>query len=112
MSSIIVTYLRRERRKWGFTQKELAFLAGLKSRAQISALEHGTARPTAQQLLVFQQLFGMTAAQLFPQLVTESEEFADRQMRILIERTEIDSTLRAQRKHVLLRQSLSRAVMS
>lgn len=112
MPSIIITYLRRERRKWGLTQRELAFLVGLKSRTQISALENGAVRPSAEQLLIFQLLFGMTAAQLFPGLVRGSEKRALRNVRAMIERIEADSTVRAERKGVLLRQSLLRAVMS
>jgi transcriptional regulator with XRE-family HTH domain len=112
MPFIIVTYLRRERRNWGLTQRDLAFLVGLKSRTQISALENGAVRPSVEQALIFQLLFGMTAAQLFPGVVRESEEHALRRIRAMIERTQADSTVRADRKSVLLRQSLLRAVMS
>jgi transcriptional regulator with XRE-family HTH domain len=112
MTSIIVTYLRRERRKWGLTQRELAFLVGCKSRAQISALENGTMRPTAEQLLLFQLLFGMTAAQLFPQLARGSEQHLLQSARTMIASLEPASTLRAKRKQLLLRQTFTRAVMS
>ena len=110
MASIIVTYLRRERRKWGLTQRELARLVGIKSRAQISMLEHGLATPTTEQLLAFQFLFGMTTAQLFPQLVDRSQDIVLQEVTAMIEATETDTTLRAQRKNTLLRQTLSRAV--
>jgi transcriptional regulator with XRE-family HTH domain len=112
MASIIVTYLRRERRKWGLTQSELALLVGIKSRAQISSLEHGIATPTAEQLLAFQFLFGLTTAQLFPQLAVRAQESILRTAKATIKATDTDSTLRAQRKNTLLRQTLSRAVMS
>ena len=112
MASIIVTYLRRERRKWGLTQRELARLVGIKSRAQISMLEHGHATPTAEQLLAFQALFGMTTAQLFPQLAEDAHEIVLRHSQAMIEAAGTDATLRAQRKNTLLRQTLSRAVNS
>ncbi len=110
MASIIVTYLRTERRKWGLTQKELAFLIGIKSRTQISMLELGMAIPTGEQLLAFQYLFGMTARQLFPQLAGRTEHTVLRNVKAMKKSTEADSTLRAQRKNTLLRLILSRAV--
>jgi transcriptional regulator with XRE-family HTH domain len=112
MASNIVTYLRRERRKWGLTQEDLAHLVGLKSRASISLIEHGQRPPTAKELLAFQALFGMTALQLFPQLSVTTGQQVFRNAKVMIEKHETDSTLRAQRKNILLRQTLSRAVMS
>lgn len=112
MPSFIVTYLRRERRKWGLTQRELAVLIGLKSRTQISRLEHGLCPPTARELLAFQLLFGMTAHQLFPRLAQAVEEELLRIAATLEKRLKADSTLRASRKRTLLRQIHHRAVMS
>ena len=112
MTAIIVTYLRRERRKWGLTQAELAQLVGIKHRAQISALERGIATPTARQLLAFQFLFGLTTAQLFPELSISSQNIVIREATMMIDNHEADTSLRAQRKNTLLRQTISRAVSS
>ena len=112
MASHIVTYLRRERRKWGLTQEELASLLGLKSRGNISALENGKCQPTARELLALQLIFGMTASQLFPELATDIESAVLSRVRELLKTRESPSTLRAQRKNILLRQIPSRAVMS
>ncbi len=109
MASNIVTYLRRERRKWGLTQKEVASLVGLRSRSQISAIERGVAPPTVQQLLAFQCLFGMTAAQLFPRLFQDAEDLVFHATQTLIDTTKTGATLRAIRKKELLRQVTSRA---
>ena len=112
MTAIIVTYLRRERRKWGLTQAELAQLVGIKSRTQVSLLERGRATPTAEQLLAFQFLFGMTTAQLFPQLAVNSQNIVIREAPAMIDRDGTNTSLRAQRKNTLLRQTISRAVSS
>lgn len=112
MALHIGTYLRRERRKWGLTQEELAHLVGLKSRASISRIEHGQCPPTAHELLAFQLIFGMTALQLFPQLAFATTEIISLNAQAMLEANDTDSTLRATRKHILLRQILTRAVMS
>jgi transcriptional regulator with XRE-family HTH domain len=106
MSSIIVTYVRRERRSWGLSQKEVAQILGLKSRTQVSRLEHGLAQPTAEQLLALQLLFGLTARQLFPRL---SEQARDRVLIGIRSMMDEETTLRAKRKNTLLRQINARA---
>lgn len=112
MTSTIRTYLRRERRKWGLTQRDLAQLVGLKSRARISDLEQGSCLPTAEQLLAFQLIFGMTAPQLFPHLAAEEEASVLGNAATIMKSMESNLTLRAKRKHDCLRQIQSRAVMS
>lgn len=111
MATIIVTYLRRERRKWGLTQQDLTFALGLKSRASISRIEHGLCPPTASELLALQRFFGMTAAQLFPQLAATADDMITRNTAILVQTQKINSTRRAQQRTTFLRQTLSRAVI-
>jgi len=112
MSSTIATYLRRERRTWGLSQKELARLLGFRSRAYVSALERGLAMPSARVLIALSLIFGMNAGQLFPQLTEETEGEVLRSAAALVEAMDADATLRATRKITLLRQIPSRAVMS
>jgi transcriptional regulator with XRE-family HTH domain len=110
--TIIVTYIRRERRKWGLTQQQVADLVGVTTSAHISALERGRTRPSAEVLLAFQLLFGMTAAQLFPQLVQQVEQKALKASAAILKATTPDATLRASRTTTLLKQISTRAVMS
>jgi transcriptional regulator with XRE-family HTH domain len=112
MSSIIVTYLRKERRTAGLTQDELAQLLGLSSRAHVSALERGLRSPTAQQVLAAQLIFGKTALQLFPHLTVEVQDRVAKVAKMLLKDVETHASPRAQRKTLLLRQLLSRAVIS
>jgi transcriptional regulator with XRE-family HTH domain len=112
MSSFIVTYIRRERRSWGLSQQDLAVLLGIKSRSQISALEQGTVRPTALQLVMLQCIFGLTPRQLFPQLDEEARAHVANVVQSLNAAMPPDTTLRTQRKTTLLRQISARAVSS
>jgi transcriptional regulator with XRE-family HTH domain len=112
MSSIIVTYVRKERRSAGLTQQELAQLLGLSSRTHVSALEHGIRIPTAQQVLAAQLIFGKTALQLFPYLSVDVVDRVAEVANTLLKDMEQNPSPRAQRKTTLLRQILSRAVIS
>jgi transcriptional regulator with XRE-family HTH domain len=66
-------YLRPQRRRWGFTQKELAFIIGAKSRTIVSRLEHGNRRPSLAAAFALHIVFGTDAADLFPALFAEVE---------------------------------------
>ena len=110
--TFIVTYIRRERRKWGLTQREVARLIGVTSSAHVSALERGITRPSAEVLLALQMLFGMTAAQLFPQVVQRAQAKVMTEAAAMLDDPIPTMSLRTQRKHTLLRQIPSRAIMS
>ncbi len=62
------TYLRRERRKYGLSQGDLACILGIQSRSFISMLEQGERSPSADQMLALKLLFGAEDAYLFPAL--------------------------------------------
>lgn len=67
-------YLRPQRRRWGFTQKELAFIIGAKSRTIVSRLEHGSRRPSLGAAFALSIVFGADAAEHFPALFAEVEQ--------------------------------------
>jgi transcriptional regulator with XRE-family HTH domain len=77
----------------------------MKSRGQISMLEHGRANPTAKQLVALQLLFGKTAAQLFPKLARDAEDRVMRTVTKLAHGQDARRDLRAQRKNTLFRQT-------
>ena len=66
-------YLRPQRRRWGFTQKELAFIIGAKSRTGVSRLEHGKRPPSLAAAFALHIVFGTDAAELFPAHFAEVE---------------------------------------
>jgi transcriptional regulator with XRE-family HTH domain len=67
------SYVRAHRRKWGFTQVELARLVGLSSRSPVSRIERSERVPTAAIIVAFAIIFDLGSADLFPSLYEEVE---------------------------------------
>ncbi len=66
-------YLRPYRRRWGLTQKELAYLFGSKS-STVSRVEHQKRQPSLTVAFACQIIFGTAPIELFPGLFAEIEE--------------------------------------
>ena len=60
------TYLRPLRRRFGLTQRELAFLIGAKSGTVISRIERGERVPNLATARALALLFGTRELELFP----------------------------------------------
>jgi transcriptional regulator with XRE-family HTH domain len=73
MEKKFTSYVRAYRRRWGFTQDELAFMMGFKSRSVVSKLERSTYVPTLLVGYALDSLFGTRDADLFPSLFLEVE---------------------------------------
>jgi len=58
-------YLRSLRRRWAFTQTELAFLAGLGSSAVVSRIENARRTPHLQAAFACELIFGMPLTDIF-----------------------------------------------
>lgn len=58
--------LRRLRRSYGFTQKEIANILGFKSRTQLSRVERGERTPRLEQLVRARILFRTPISELIP----------------------------------------------
>ena len=67
-------YVRPYRRRWGLTQKELAYLIGAKSRSSISRIERQKREPTLTAAFIFHIVFGTQPDELFPALFAEVED--------------------------------------
>jgi transcriptional regulator with XRE-family HTH domain len=74
MDHRIKTYLRPLRRRWGITQKELAFLIGAKTGPAISRIEGGTRTPCRATAFACALVFGTTLPELFPGLFSQIHE--------------------------------------
>src|SRR5437879_3272277 len=74
MDHRIKTYLRSHRRRWGLTQKELAFLVGAKSGTVICRIEGGTRTASRATALACALVFDITLPELFPVLSSELHE--------------------------------------
>lgn len=67
MTKRLKCYVRPYRRRFGFTQSELAYIIdGAKSRTLISRIENGTSEPSLATAFALQIVFGSQAAELFP----------------------------------------------
>jgi len=101
--------LRRERRSWGFSQRELAELLGFNERSSLSRIEHGKRTPGLEIALACATLFGVSLGELFPQLALEvGERLRDRIAKL--RKGLVQTTNRsALRKQELLEFALRRA---
>ena len=66
--------LRTHPRIWGLSQRELADILGMESRAHVSRIERGKRSPTLETALACSTLFGVPLGELFPQLAIVSGE--------------------------------------
>ena len=66
--------LRTYRRSWGLSQRELAEILGFGDRTAVSRIEHGKRVPLLETALACSTLFGVSLAELFPQLSLDIEE--------------------------------------
>lgn len=110
MSSRVHCYLRKERRKWALTQKELAFLLERTSSAHMSRLEQCKRLPSARILIACEVLFGIPARKLFPKLYADIEESVLARAATLYETLEGDFGRVAVKKKELLSALLKRAI--
>jgi transcriptional regulator with XRE-family HTH domain len=74
MDHRLKSYLRTFRRRFGFTQMELAFLIGTKSRTAISRIEGAKRRPGLNALYACAFIFDTPPPELFPDLISELHE--------------------------------------
>src|SRR5688572_9761728 len=58
--------LRQERRRAGFSQREVAYLIGARARTKISRYERGMHFPPLPIALAYEALLGVPVARLFP----------------------------------------------
>ncbi len=59
-------YLRAHRKRAGLTQRELAFLLGVKARGPISELEKRRRVPLLRTAVTLEAIFGVPVSDLFP----------------------------------------------
>ena len=63
-----ISYLRPLRRRWGLTQRELAFLLGAKTHSQISQIEALKSYPSLANAMACAIIFDTPPFELFPEL--------------------------------------------
>jgi transcriptional regulator with XRE-family HTH domain len=71
MNKRVKAYLRPLRRRFGLTQRELAFLVGAKGGAVISRIERLKLEPSLARTRAFALVFDTRALELFPELFSD-----------------------------------------
>ncbi len=95
-------YVRTQRRRWAFTQEEVADLLGFESRTCISRIEQGKRVPTLESALALEVLFGEPPKSLFPHVYAEAEEALMQRAAVLYEGLINTTSPREKRKCELL----------
>jgi DNA-binding XRE family transcriptional regulator len=103
--------LRRVRRTWGLSQKELAYVLEL-TRQHVSAIERAKRAPSRAVLIACQVVFGEHLRELFPKLWNDAEEAVVRSLYALKLRLSKESSAVAARKEQFVDAALQRAVTS
>ena len=103
------SYIRPLRRRFGFTQKEIAFLIGAKCRTAISRLEGAKRKPSLEAAFIFALLFDTTPSELFPGLMLELHEITVRRANDLYEELQGNPSNTTQFKLDFLERLLERA---
>src|SRR5262245_14199583 len=68
MDQRLISYVRPLRRRWGLTQRELAFLIGAKTHSAISQIEALKAYPPLAGAIACSIIFDTPTLELFPEL--------------------------------------------
>lgn len=106
----VLCYLRRARRAWGLTQKELAYLVGFKSACHISRIEQAKRHPSVEAALACQVIFGTPPSDMFPHTYALVEDRVMRNIYTLNERLRTATSPQELRKQKLTLQALQRAI--
>jgi transcriptional regulator with XRE-family HTH domain len=109
MEPRLKSYLRSYRLRWGLTQAELAYLAGLKSGSVVSRIERQKRQPGLMVALAFQVVFGAAPLELFPGIYSEIEDAVMRRAYALYENLQGTPSKTTRTKLDLLEDMLARA---
>ena len=103
------TYLRTLRRRWGLTQRELAFLIGVRGGDHVSRLEQLKRLPSFAAAIACIIIFDASPSTLFPGLFKDIEESVLERTTELYNKLQGDSSKRARKKLDFLEEVLKRA---
>jgi len=108
MDQRVKAYLRPLRRRFGLTQRELAFLIGAKSAAVISRIERLKRAPSLAWTRAFVLIFDTRALELFPELFSDVRDGVRRRVRELYEELQGDPSKTTRAKLDFLEEVLAR----
>ena len=108
MNQRVKAYLRPLRRRFGLTQRELAFLIGAKSAAVISRIERLKRVPSLAWTRAFVLIFDTRALEIFPELFSDVRDCVRRRARELYDELQGDPSKTTQAKLDFLEEVLAR----
>ena len=109
MDQRIISYLRPLRRRWGLTQKELAFLIGAKSGGVISRIEGLKRVPSLAAALACEIVFDTPPLELFPEIFSTMQDGVLDRANDLYEELQGDPSRVTRAKLDFLEEMLARA---
>ena len=112
MDHRIKSYLRMFRRRIGFTQNELAFLLGSKSRTSISRIEQSNRKPSLETLVLAQFIFDVPSLELFPTFILGLQDAALKRVNELYEELQGEPSKATRVKLDFLEQLLTKSERS
>lgn len=83
MSHKLDNYLRRYRRRVGFSQKEVAFLLGCGAPSKVSRYEQLDRKPGLEAALAYEAVFGVPVRELFAGIYEKVQEKVLKRARVL-----------------------------
>ncbi len=89
---VLLTMLRRQRKKVALSQYETAFLLGFTSGTQVSRYERFTRIPTLETALACRILFDTPVHELFPGMYRQAEETVRNNAHLLLEQLALQKT--------------------
>lgn len=104
------SYVRRNRRRWGLTQRELALLLGLSSSTAVSRIERSKRTPSTATLIACSIVFGLSVPELFPLLQKEIEEAVLGTAKDLYEQLDAKNDKQWELKRKLFKEILARVI--
>jgi transcriptional regulator with XRE-family HTH domain len=100
--------LRRERRKWGLTQEDMAHLLSICSASEISRVENGWKKLGVPHVVAASLLFNRPINDLFPTIHRQVRDELLSRAFALLRQVEHDKRPEAHRKRQLLQEFLAR----
>ena len=104
-----LNYLRSYRLRWGLSQGELAYLLGWSRSEVISRVEMKQRDPTLKLVIACFILFGVPAAELFPDLSRDIEASVITRVWEFYEKIQGDPSKRTKKQIELLEDAIERA---
>lgn len=102
--------VRAERRRWGFSQAELAGLLGIISPTTVSRIERAVRPPSTEVLIACSILFGSPAPELFSSLHRDLEEVVGTAAKALLDELMDKTDKQSARKREFLEAVLARLI--